>query len=92
MQLELCSSLIVSWIANGLYSLHPCYGITESCREVFRLNSQFSIKHAFRECIRVADCLANFSYEFSLGLHVLKTIPTNVKHVVISYSLAKMSS
>lgn len=64
------SSLTVSWIKNGLKDVNPCYGIIENCRIIFNQNSLYSINHVFRECNFVADCLANLSYEFGLGLHV----------------------
>lgn len=62
-------------IKNGMNTAHPCYGIVASCRNVFDQIPDFSIKHVFRECNKVADYLANLSYQFELGFHVLEKTP-----------------
>lgn len=66
-QVESDSTLIVSWIKDGLDQFHPCYGLVKTCKEMFKANPHYSIKHVYRECIMVANSLAKFIYDLSLG-------------------------
>lgn len=68
-------SSFLEWIRNGLNSMHPCYDVIESYRTFFKHNSFLVVNHVFRESNIVADHLANLSLDYSLGLHILDSIP-----------------
>lgn len=82
--MEFDSSVLVSWINNGMESSHPSCSLIESCISIFKQFANYSISHVYCECNFVADSLANLSHEFSLGLRILYYAPKCVERFVVA--------
>ncbi|XP_062021276.1 uncharacterized protein LOC133737799 [Rosa rugosa] len=77
-EVESDSAILVRLIKNTDVSLHPLGSLISCCRNLIDKFQSFSLRHIYRECNMVADCLAKNSITHAHGVVEFECPPIHV--------------
>ena len=72
------SQTAVDLLTSDNYSLHPLFGIIHACISLIKKDWCCVIQFVYRECNKVADCLASLGHSMVLGTTVLTNPPPQI--------------
>ena len=82
--LEVDFELVVRFLKEGVPDHHPHAAIIANCRRLIQQPWHVHVTHTYRECNRVADWLANLSFNLSPGLHILSSPPLGCMNLLLA--------
>ncbi|KAJ7982509.1 Ribonuclease H [Quillaja saponaria] len=76
---ELDSMVVLKLIQEDDVEFHPYANLILSCKELMKLDWQVFLSHIYRETNSSADCLANLSVSWPIGVHTLDSAPVAIE-------------
>ncbi|XP_062021041.1 uncharacterized protein LOC133737520 [Rosa rugosa] len=82
-EVESDSAILVKLILDSDVSIHPLGSLIDCCNALIKKFHSFSLKHIYRECNMVADCLAKNSIDHAYGVIEFDAPPIHAANVFL---------
>lgn len=76
---EIDLEIVMGFLTTGISDSHPLSFLIRLCYDFISRDWIVRIRHVYREANRLADGLANYAFNLTLGFHSFETSPQFVR-------------